>query len=347
MKKHLIKISLLGLIVAFQTMAKIDLLEWANCLTWISTADGASILQNLKSEWEAKGDTLIVLTYHEEGNMTPLILQINGIAARARTKYYGMAMGGVKANGQNAPAINEFFKEVYDVYDTIPRSVNFDFSSSVSDTDPNTVNITVNSTATKSIPEGVKLHIIVSERQISWSKVWPEGITNGSTVNGQSFMYDVIWDIIGDTLGNDFPALSAGGTNSMTHPFTINPDMQTKDSIEVTAILQVVDTKEILAVSRMAGSPFSGNNPITSKGLSAKMKAISLNVIGNKATFKIPFKNTEVSLFNASGKMLSKVNFKENKGHKASITLPKSKGVILMRMNSLSGEVITERLIIK
>lgn len=331
--------------VAF-ALAKIDLFEWANCLTWGSTASGVSLLNSFKDDWSAKGDTLIVLTYHEEGNMTPIILQVNGIAARARTKYYGMAMGGVRANGQNAPAINSFQKEIYDLYDPIPNSASFTFSSNVKD-DKN-VDITVNTTASLNIPEGVKLHIMVTEKTIYWENVWPEGLTNGATVNGQEFMYDVIWDIIGDTLGNDFPAISAGESHSMTHPFTLYDDMnQNPDSIEVTAILQVESTKEILAVARMGSSPFNASNPISSKGFSNKMKAISLNVIGSKATFKLPFNKTEVSLYSPSGKMLNKVSLKGNKGNKASINLPESKGVVLMRMNSLSGEVITERLIIK
>lgn len=279
--------------------------------------------------------------------MTPLILQANGISARARTEYYDMAMGGVKANGNNAPAIQGFQKSIYDLYDPLKGSAKFTFSSELT-SDNKTVNITVKTDAVLDIPSDVKLHIMVTEKRIQWSNVWPEGVTDGTTSNGQSDMVDVIWDIIGDTLGNDFPAISSGESHSMTHPFTLYDDMsQNPDSIEVTAIMQVVSTKEILAAGRMDGSPFN-STPISSKLLKSGYNKLKIKNIGNqRISFNLPFKNVKASIYNSLGKKLSNTSFKGDKGAKASIMLPANKGVFILNLKSESGECLTQSIILK
>lgn len=304
----------------------------------------------MKNAWADNGDTLLVLTYHEVGDNTPQFFQINGIGARATAAYYNMPMGGAFANGNDAAAISFVQTQVF-TDNVIPQTASFEFSSEVSSTDDKTVAITVNTTAKQDIPAGVKLHIIVTEKTIKWMNTWPEGIseTTGKTGNGQEIMYDVIWDMIGDTLGNDFPSISSGESHSMTHSFTLYTDRaQKSDSIEVTAVLQVESTKQILAVSRMVGTPFvEGSIPITSKGLSNTLKGLSLNINGKNAIFKLPFSQTEISLFNSAGRMLSKQKIDGLKGSSVSVKLPEAKGVIIMKLNSLKGDVFTQSLIIK
>lgn len=299
----------------------------------------------MKSAWSGNGDTLYVLTYHEIGEGTPLFFQQNGIGTRAMDGYYGMPMGGAIANGNDAGSINLVQTSVFDG-NPIPQDASFEFSSEVSSSDPKTVAITVNATAKANIPDGVKLHILVTEKKIVWEDTWPEGVTENTV---QKMIYDVIWDIIGDTLGNDFPSIAAGASHSMTHNFTLTDGRgQNADSLEVTAVLQVNDTKKILAVSRMAGSPFaSDGNPITSSSLMKKMGSLSLNISGNKLSFKLPFNKTEVSLFNTSGRMLSKQNLNGNKGSMVSLNLPEAKGLLLMKLRSIKGEVFTQSLILK
>lgn len=279
--------------------------------------------------------------------MTPQILQINGIAARAMSRYYGMPMGGAFGNGNDAAAINFLQKTVIE-QNPIPQDVSFEFSSAVSATDDKTVDITVKATASKDIPADVRLHIIVTEKRIYWENVWPEGVTDGKTSNGQDFMYDVIWDIIGDTLGNEFPSITAGQSHSMTHPFTLYDDMgQNADSIEVTAVLQVESTKQILAISRMVGSPYNSGNPIISNGLIKGMSKLSLNTSGLKANFKLPFEQTNLTLYNTSGKTLLKRDFNGKVGTSVSFNLPESKGVMILKMSSQKGDMLTKRLILK
>ncbi len=264
--------------------------------------------------------------------------------------YYGMPMGGAFANGNDAGAINFIQTSVFDD-NTITQKASFAFSSVVSTSDDKIVSVTVNTTAKESIPAGVRLHIMVTEKVIEWAKTWPAGVDDatGLTGNGQKIMYDVIWDIIGDTLGNDFPVLSAGESHSMTHDFTLFGDKnQNPDNMEVTAILQVDATKEIIGIARMAGSPYSSdNNPISSKGILNKMNGLSLNVMGNKLSFKLPFNKTEVSFFNTAGRMLKMQNLNGNKGSMVSLNLPETKGVFLMKLKSLKGEVFTQSLILK
>lgn len=259
-----------------------------------------------------------------------------------------MGSGGAVANGIGAGAINFVQEQIFD-QNPIAQSAALTITSKVSETDSNSVDITVKADAKDAIPAGTKLHIIVSESDINFTVVWPEGVdAEGKLTNGQSTMIDLAWNIIGDTLGNDFPALQSGASHSMTHSFTLDPAKQNRDNIEVTAILQNVETRAILAATRMNGSPY---NPITSviKSSSSSVSTFDVGFVNGKVSFVAPFDNATVSLYNAVGAKVSQSKLTHRAGQQASFALPGTlaQGVLFLSIEAASGEKLVRPIVIQ
>ncbi len=299
----------------------------------------------MDSIWNANGDTLYVLTYHSQCADAPEFLYFNGLEERSK-HYYDMGSAGVVANGVNAGAIN-FIQTQFFEQNPINNIANFTFSSKVSTDNPDSVDITVSTTALENIPAGVKLHIIVSENLTTWAKLWPAGVNDtGAVENGQTIVTDLALDIIGDTLGNDFPEITSGESFSMTHPFTLNSSKNNKDNLEITAILQVVETKEILAFTRHCESPFNSSNAIKDLWGISKNKNFAIKINNSKVFFNVPFSNTTATLFNSLGQKLAVKKFLNKLGKEDSIGITSSNGVLLLMLKSDSGKTLIKKMVI-
>lgn len=259
-----------------------------------------------------------------------------------------MGSGGVVANGVGAGAVNFVQEQIFE-QNPIPQSATLSISSKVSSTDSNTVDITVKADAIADIPEGMKLHIIISESVVDWAVIWPDGVdASGKVENGQDKMIDLAWDIIEDTLGNDFPALQSGASHSMTHSFTLDPVIQNRNNIEVTAILQNLESRAISAAVRMKGSPY---NPITAivQSNTSAIKPVDIGFRDGRVTFVAPFDNATISLYNSVGKQVVHSKVSQRKGQQTSFMLPSSlaQGILFMSIEGASGEKLVKQIVIQ
>lgn len=259
-----------------------------------------------------------------------------------------MGSAGVVCNGIGAGAVNFVQEQIFD-QNPITQSATLTVSSKVSPTDSNTVDITVKADAIEDIPEGMKLHIIISESLVDWAVIWADGVdAEGKVKNGQSDMIDLAWDIIEDTLGNDFPALESGSSHSMTHSFTLNPVIQNRSNIEVTAILQNLESRAISAAVRMKGSPYY---PITAikKSNTSAVKPINIALKSGRVTFVAPFDNATVTLYNSVGAQVSHRKVSQRAGGQVSFALPNglAQGILFMAIEATSGEKLVEQIVIQ
>lgn len=304
-------------------------------------------MEKLDSTWTANGDTLLILTYHSDCADAPEHLYYNGLQERAK-HYYDMGSAGVVANGIGAGAVNFVQEQIFE-QNPIGQSAALTLSSTVSSTDSNTVAITVKADAREDIPEGMKLHIIISESVVDWAVIWADGVdAEGKVKNGQATMIDLAWDIIEDTLGNDFPAIKAGASHSMTHSFTLDPVIQNRENIEVTAILQNLESRAIYAAVRMKGSPY---HPITAikKSSSSQIKPFDIALSGGSVSFVAPFDNATVSLYNAVGAQVSQRKVSQRSGQMVSFALPTSvaQGILFMQVEAPSGEKFVKHIVMQ
>lgn len=279
------------------------------------------------------GNSLVILTYHENGMGSPKGLCIGGIAWRIDT-YYSLAMGGAATNGKDIGFISVVGVDNLTA-DPIPMIAYLEIASKVSDNDQNTADITVKISAREAFPEKVKLHIIVTETIIDWKKVY-----DLTPFNGQTVMYNVVCDLITDSTGAKVPALKAGKTHSVTETFTNNPTFHNPDSLRVTALIQVEDTKKILSVAKTKWSPLDTGIiiPIIVNEHLIKIPKLQIISAGHRhLRMTLPFNNATVVVYNTAGRELKRQSFDRKKGQIVTILLSETKGLLLIKIKSADG----------
>jgi len=279
-------------------------------------------LEDLKAQM---GDSLISLTYGEAGMGYPEDLTGGGISWRVMT-YYDLPMGGAAANGVDAGNIGTVDVNSLTA-NPISMIADLEITSKVSGTNNKIADITVKVTAKKVLPAKAKLHIIVFQTRLNWQDEY--GMTPS---NGQIYMVNAVRDLVSDSTGEPVSALAAGEAQSITKTFTADPKVKYPDSLRVSAILQVEDTKEILSVSQTKKSPLGISPIVVSHHILNKTELEIASAGFQKIGVTLPFSNASVRIYTTAGRIVKSQNCIGVKGQRVSITLPEADGVFIIKL---------------
>jgi hypothetical protein len=285
------------------------------------------------------GDNLQVITYHELGMGSPEDLCDGGIAYRAEI-WYEFAMGGAAANGADVGNINTVGVQNLSA-DPILQTADFEITWEVHSTDPRSSDITVKVTAKQDFPANTNLHFMVLQTRIDWEDEY-----DFKPSNGQTYMINGVRDLCTDSMGVELPELKNGESHSVTKTYTANPKMIYPDRLRTAALVQVMDTKKILAVTETDKSPLdTGSIPIIAGKYVHKKTALHLASIGSHMLgMTLPFNNTTALVYNTAGRVLAKQSFSGMEGQRATLLLPEAQGILFLRLVSESGRSVTVKI---
>lgn len=172
---------------------------------------------------------------------TPIHLSDKGKAHRVE-EYYNMAMGGVYVNGANAFVLGNV-QPSHMTDNPIPQHHGISLSSVKEANGDITTSIEI--LAGRAEEEGLKMHVVVTERSVLW-----EDHYGSVTPNGQSDMSHVVVALLGDTLGNTLPALSTGETFESAFTWSV-PPLSNEEDLDVSVILQEESSFTIMSALRI------------------------------------------------------------------------------------------------
>ena len=273
------------------------------------------------------GEDLIHLTYHEEGMGSPAVLCEGGIDWRVM-EWYGLAMGGAAGNGEDMGNINTVGVDNLTA-NPIPQVVDFEISWVVSSTNPKSSDITVKVTARQAFPASTHLHIVVYQTKVDWKEEFD--LEPG---NGQTYVTNVVWDLVLDSMGRELPQLAVGESHTVTANFTAKEEVQYPMKLRVAALVQVMDTKMFLSATTTDKSPLDPNSiPIITDNYMPQASAVDLSSAGARGIqMTLPFRNTTALVYNTAGRVLARQSFTEQKGARVILSLPKARGVLFMKL---------------
>lgn len=281
------------------------------------------------------GDNLVVITYHKLGMGSPPDLCDGGIAWRA-ADFYEFAMGGVAANGSDVGSITSVGVENLSA-NPIPQVADFNITWKVSSTNPKSSDITVKVTAKQDFSANTNLHFMVLQTIINWKEEY-----NITTTNGQTYMINSVRHLCTDSMGLPLPLLKNGESHEVTKNYTADPAMKYPKKLRIAAIVQVMDSKKILAVTQTSQSPLdTGIIPIIIDKYVHKNTALQLATAGShQLKLTLPFQNTTALVYNTAGRVLTRQSFDQIEGRSVTLSLPEAQGVLFLKLIGESGQSV-------
>jgi len=205
-----------------------------------------------------------------------------------------------------------------------------------------TSTITVNATAIKSIPKGMKLHAAIVESTVDYEKLY-----GSATVNGQTKIYNVVRELLTDSLGVEMGSLAAGETFSITKSFTRDPNFQNADSLKVVTWIQIDSSKEIISSYESDPVAMPENTAIVHFRAVRNVLPLSVTISNDKQlTLTAPFENATISIQTFAGRVVRSMVV-QGKGGAVTIDATSLSGTYICSVRSNSGEFFVQKVLLK
>lgn len=267
---------------------------------------------------------------------TPADLAKDGIPWRVE-HYYDLAMGGAAVNGVDKGGIKGITNEM--LSESVAEMAEITLSATPNETGTS-ADITISVNPTNALPEKTVLQVLMTDRVCNYETTY--GVVPS---NGQTLQYDVVCEFVTDSTGFAIGAKAVGEVANFTKTITYDAQYHVADSLQLVAIVQNYDTKEIYAVKKFYNSPFLKTAILHNHGNTKNLFKHSL--VKGSLQFTAPFSAKELQVSSLTGKLLSVHNLENSvEGSVHSVTMPVASGVYVYTLVGTMGQIVTRKIII-
>lgn len=267
---------------------------------------------------------------------TPADLAKDGIPWRVE-HYYDLAMGGAAVNGVDKGGIKGITNEM--LSESLPEMAEITLTSTPNET-ATSADITISVNPTSALPENTVLQVLMTDRVCDY-----KGTYGVEPVNGQTLQYDVVCEFVTDSTGFAVGAKAVGEVVNFAKTITFETQYHVADSLQLIAIVQNYETKEIYAAKKFYNSPFLKTAILNNSGNAQNFFSHSL--VQGKLQFTAPFSAKELRVSSLTGKVLQ-VHTLQNasEGSLHSVSMPVASGVYVYSLVGTMGRVVTKKIMI-